>query len=160
MNSNELYWLAGILEGEGSFLMSRTSPTIQIAMTDMDVVERAAILMRSSTPRPMLGKRGPGLLQWRTRCFGDTALELMRLLLPHMGMRRTEQILNVIKLSGARSGYARGDRNYNSKLRAEHIPLIRYLSTKGLGYKRLAKMCGVNPKTIRDAVLGNTWKHI
>jgi hypothetical protein len=51
----ELYWLAGLLEGEGSFVKGPPSrpncPIVQLAMTDGDVVERAARLLgRGVTP--------------------------------------------------------------------------------------------------------------
>ena len=50
-----LFWLAGILEGEGSFLArppsSPNSPAIRLPMTDVDVVERvAAIFERAVVP--------------------------------------------------------------------------------------------------------------
>ena len=36
----EIAWVAGILEGEGTFCMNNNSPRLAIAMTDLDVVEK------------------------------------------------------------------------------------------------------------------------
>ena len=50
MKETDLTWLAGLLEGEGSFLKAPPSdpncPRISLEMTDKDVVERAALLMQ------------------------------------------------------------------------------------------------------------------
>ena len=51
------YWLAGILEGEGTFMSGPpsqpNSPIVRTCMTDRDVVARAALLLeRAVTPVP------------------------------------------------------------------------------------------------------------
>ena len=55
MELHPLYWLAGILEGEGTFMRgtpsSPNSPIARICMTDRDTVTRAALLLdRAVTP--------------------------------------------------------------------------------------------------------------
>ena len=48
MIARDLYWLAGLLEGEGSFMRGPPSrpnmPAIAIQMTDEDVIQRVAQL--------------------------------------------------------------------------------------------------------------------
>ena len=50
-----LYWLAGILEGEGSFMKgvpsNPNSPRIAIQMTDKDVLEKVAAIFKVSVCR-------------------------------------------------------------------------------------------------------------
>ncbi len=50
MDTNELYWLAGLLEGEGSFLNAPPSapnkPRISIQMTDLEVIQKVARLLQ------------------------------------------------------------------------------------------------------------------
>ncbi|MDE3194494.1 MAG: LAGLIDADG family homing endonuclease [Chloroflexota bacterium] len=91
----ERYWLAGLLEGEGSFLKgppsSPCSPIVQVAMTDEDVVVRAARLFARAVtcwdpPDPDLKR------VYITRIKGSAARALMAGLLPVMGARRREQI--------------------------------------------------------------------
>src|SRR5438552_15840203 len=52
MEPSDLRWLAGLLEGEGTFLRPVPSapraPLIRLAMTDHDVVRRAAGLLERS----------------------------------------------------------------------------------------------------------------
>ena len=54
----DIAWLAELLEGEGSFVMSERSIAIVVKMTDRDVVERAAALLggRSTVYRHTKGR--------------------------------------------------------------------------------------------------------
>lgn len=46
MNHDDTIWLAGLLEGEGTFDLHRGKyPRVRVGMTDRDVVGRAATLM-------------------------------------------------------------------------------------------------------------------
>lgn len=49
MTSEETAWVAGILEGEGSFRARYSGPCISVRMTDRDVVERLHELISGST---------------------------------------------------------------------------------------------------------------
>ena len=97
ISETEKYWLAGILEGEGSFF-ARTRkrnpkysgpwvqkcPSIQICMNDKDIIAAVASLMGTSFwPR---GK------MYMTAVTGPRAITLMTLLEPIMGIRRQKQI--------------------------------------------------------------------
>lgn len=48
MENNDLHWLAGLLEGEGSFMKPSPSspncPIISLQMTDEDIVKRVSLL--------------------------------------------------------------------------------------------------------------------
>lgn len=102
MNRDDLIWLAGWLEGEGTFYYIHSSVNsaalkIQAFSTDRDVIEKVARLLgdRHITTIPPRECRGT---QWksnggnRTELGGEPAAALMRALLPFMGLRRTEQI--------------------------------------------------------------------
>ncbi len=91
-----LYWLAGLLEGEGSFLKGPPSsprcPIVHLPMTDQDVVERAARLFgRSVTPWDRRSTP-PRRRVFFTRVKGAPAAMVMRRLHPLMGSRRQAQI--------------------------------------------------------------------
>lgn len=93
MNEKELYWLAGLLEGEGCF--SRTKKTgkifIALEMTDEDIVNKVAkifgVKYYSITPR----KEGYKI-SYKCRVVGRNAIKLMTLLQPLMGVRRMQKI--------------------------------------------------------------------
>jgi len=94
MTPQELGWLAGWLEGEGTFYYtkSKSSPTviIQVFSVDLDVIEKAAALMRGKIY--FIKARGPSQSGYRIHLESLPAVELMQNLLPFMGKRRTAQI--------------------------------------------------------------------
>lgn len=67
MSEKELYWLAGLLEGEGSFSPGPTSAPnsarISLTITDADVVARVAALWGVGETR----YRGLGGPSWRCK---------------------------------------------------------------------------------------------
>jgi hypothetical protein len=97
-----LHWLAGLLEGEGSFcagIPSRPySPIIIIKMTDEDTISKVASIFRVkyylSTPTRYEEKG------WKpafaVRITGKHAVDWMTLLRPLMGKRRQAQIAKAI----------------------------------------------------------------
>ena len=94
-----LAWLAGLLEGEGSFLSARfdghSYPQVQMTMCDRYVLERAMDLMPSSHIYVVTDKRNVerGWSQaWLVRVNGAPAARVMRAVLQWMGSRRTEAI--------------------------------------------------------------------
>lgn len=109
----DLYWLAGLLEGEGSFnLHTQKYPRISIQMIDKDIIERAANLFQTKC----LGPYGPYTTQkLPTYCasvIGDPAGQLMEQLLPLMGLRRKEQITLAL------------NHWYNNPIKTENTPII------------------------------------
>src|SRR2546425_1449396 len=97
LTNNEAHWLAGLLEGEGSFLSGPPSqpnlPIIALEMCDLDVVERATRLMEIRYIHH--GRRGEAMgwkPAYRIALKGSRAVLLMRSLWPLMGERRRAQI--------------------------------------------------------------------
>lgn len=87
-------WLAGLLEGEGSFTTSGSTVTVELLMTDLDVVNRAAELMGTSVHVPKLQ---PNRKQtYRARLYGARAKTLARELYPLMGIRRQARITELL----------------------------------------------------------------
>lgn len=105
MRDTDLAWLAGLLEGEGCFFFGkkvsrrvgvRLPPVvkIQLKMTDLDVVCRAAALMGARDPITYSKPTVAGKPIYECFVSGVAAKDIMFLLLPHMGERRTEKILS------------------------------------------------------------------
>lgn len=106
-SSAEVAWLAGILEGEGSFLYSRSRtggkdyfyPKIVVGMTDRDVIARVAALFGTSVYAiPVRPDRKPA---FRAQINGTKAATWMVLLRPWMGQRRMAKIDEILALYGA-----------------------------------------------------------
>lgn len=90
-----MYWLAGLLEGEGTFLAGPPSqprvPRVRVEMTDADTVDHVAKLFRRTVQRH--SQRDPGHKpSFSTTLKGATAVQLMRLVYPVLGARRRAQV--------------------------------------------------------------------
>ena len=79
-SARDIAWLAGLLDGEGSFsvIANGSAPGIKLGMKDKDIVERAALLMSNGkymVSEVMNNKqlfyitRIWGRLAWRGRCM-------------------------------------------------------------------------------------------
>ena len=99
LTTKRLYWLAGILEGEGSFALvkstngrgSNRTPQVALQMTDQDVVQQAAVLFQTKTQAyKRLQKHWKTM--YATRVYGSVAAGWMMTLYPYMGCRRKAQI--------------------------------------------------------------------
>lgn len=103
ISQQDLHWLAGLLEGEGSFLSgppsAPRSPSVQLSMVDRDIVERAGALVGSAVT--VVPSRRDG---WRTaycvRVRGARGVLWMQRLRPLMGTRRRAQIDRAIASHG------------------------------------------------------------
>lgn len=95
IDREDLLWLAGLLEGEGSFDLHRGRyPRIRLGMTDRDVVGRAATVMGTkvrTTLRP-----APWTATFHTEVSGERAAEILWDLLPLMGARRSSRIATIL----------------------------------------------------------------
>lgn len=98
MEPIEAAWLAGLLEGEGSFGWAPTKngklPLIQLMMTDWDVVRKAATLMGIVTVGAK--SRPPRKDIYRARVQGAKAIDIMLEIRPLMGNRRGARIDEIV----------------------------------------------------------------
>lgn len=95
----DLAWLAGLFEGEGCIgLCHQGRPTLQIGMTDQDVVRRAHTVAGVGKVREkaLLHRSGKRFWVWSVgRC--DEAASLLELLLPMLGQRRSKRAREVLE---------------------------------------------------------------
>ena len=91
-------WLAGYLEGEGSFCCITSNGylylQISVSSNDQDIAEKAAKILEARCHGPY--QRGPGALgtspYWQVSLTGARAADVMNILIPFMGKRRLGQI--------------------------------------------------------------------
>lgn len=95
----DLLWLAGLLEGEGSFMpgppSKPNSPRVQVQMADRDVIERAAATL-GTTQLCTYQAHEDWKAIYSTCVRGKRAIAIMQQLYPLMGMRRRAQIERAI----------------------------------------------------------------
>ncbi len=105
LSETEIAWLAGFLEGEGSFSLEHHKsngsyyydyPAIAVQSTDYDVLERAAKLM--DAPGIWNAKKANVNCKpcWQIRVRNDKAITIMNQILPYMGARRAGKIREVL----------------------------------------------------------------
>lgn len=93
--SCEIFWLIGILEGEGTFAGGDRTPLVRVAMTDKDTVQRAADLMGCEVSIRK-GQKPQYKDVFGATITGLAAADLMMKIYPHMSMRRQEKIQSII----------------------------------------------------------------
>lgn len=110
LHVTDAQWLAGILEGEGSFCLSGKMPRLVLQMTDRDVVDRAANLLGSNVwkHKPQPGHK----VAWACGRAGLTAIEWMRVLRPFLGSRRQGQIVATVQGWLEQRSYRAQDREW------------------------------------------------
>ncbi len=161
MTQNEIYWLAGLLEGEGSFVIEpkkiSNKITVGLCMTDKDVVERVTKIFGhdgcSTFRRDALHKTA-----YTTSLHGSKAVELMKQLRPLMSQRRQGQI--DVAVAAYKGDKTRGANHPNAKLNEEKVSAIRQDIAHGVSLKALAKRYGVDIGLIWQIKAGRIWQHV
>lgn len=151
MSDKELYWLAGLLEGEGSFLPGPPSAPntvgIALTMTDEDVVARVAALW-GVTYHEVRRNRST-MMGWKAIFYvhlrGKRAAELMQRLRPLMGLRRQRQIERAL---------ASYNPHLRRKLYREQIAEIKTQLAQGRKHGEIASQYGVDRSTISHIKAG------
>jgi len=98
---NNLAYFAGVIEGEGCFfnmtnLQGRKYPTIQVEMTDGDVIHK--LIDFFDGPKIYSRKRSKDRLRtYRFRVIGERALKIMFDIYNYMSARRKDKIDQVMR---------------------------------------------------------------
>jgi hypothetical protein len=134
LQEKDLYWLAGILEGEGYFYSQTDKYPLGIAveMTDLDIIERICKLLKTKYCCPK--KREEHHKQsYKVVLRGKKAIAVMILLLPMMGERRSEKIRECIQF------HLEKEVGRNNR-----IEEIKKLRNEGVHPKDIAKIYGIS----------------
>lgn len=139
------------MEGEGSFLTKSDSPgvKIQVCMTDLDILERLQKLFGGkiySIRRDRESYPSHWKDAWTWTVSGDTAKGVMVLVLPYMGLRRTEKILSVLK---EREEYEESVKNRMSR----NDEAAKFYIETDYSLKSTAERFGISRETVRRHVL-------
>jgi hypothetical protein len=152
--THEVHWLAGLLEGEGSFMAGPPSnprmPIISIHMTDGDVMARVGRIFARTVHvvRPRNPRRRT---TYRVRVQGGNAVRWMTLLRPLMGGRRQAQIDRALACYDPRPSALLTDETARAALGA---------LVAGESVKVVAERFGVSIWCIYDLRLGRTFEHL
>lgn len=91
--SPQEYWLAGLLEGEGAFMVTKQGqqPRLVVSMTDEDVIARVAEMWGTAVV-PLKPQKAHHKPAFKASIYGRRALEWMLRLRPLLGERRRARI--------------------------------------------------------------------
>lgn len=153
LSENDKFWLAGFLEGEGSFLKGAPSnprlPMVSIVTTDEDVIDRVGIILGCN-----YWKIYPRKSHWKVtyviRPKGGKAVELMQTLKPLMGKRRQEQIQRALDSYKPKPRF--------SKIIAKQAYEIRQRFRNGEKAINLAKEFGITKWSVYAIHQERSWK--
>lgn len=133
MKEQDLYWLAGLLEGEGYFTYSK-SATISLQMTDRDIVERVSNLFGGKSIIETKARAKQNKDSYHCRIHGQAAVDLMEQLLPLMGNRRQDKIREVLARHANRTNTWSNKR----KLTDDQIRLVKEMHRDGINVGTIA----------------------
>jgi hypothetical protein len=154
ITDQDLAWLAGLIEGEGTFLAGPPSaprtPAVQLSMVDRDVVERAGSLLEAGV-QVIRSRRQNWRTAYSVRVRGMRAVLWMKRLRPLMGARRQAQI------DRALASYAPDPRRVMNEERA--AAALRALGA-GESVKTVAERFGTSIWSIYDLRRGRTYAHL
>lgn len=102
IESRDIHWLAGLLEGEGTFYRYKwkgrktyVSPRISVCSTDKDIIDRVSSIMDTRTYGPY--KYGDNKKPWwKTETTKSTGVGWMMTLYSLMGERRKAKIAEIL----------------------------------------------------------------
>lgn len=98
----EFHWLIGLLEGEGcfgtrKFPNGQILPYISLRMTDKDIVIKAGKLLGGMQQDVRVSQWNPKYKPvYRWGVSGKHAVKVMLEILPYMGSRRSDKIMEVL----------------------------------------------------------------
>jgi hypothetical protein len=94
----EVIWLAGLWEGEGSFIIHNRVPIMSLGMTDEDTVRRAYQIMRISRKLQVRLKPSGLKTLYSLQVNASQALGWMMILYPFMHQRRRQKIREILDI--------------------------------------------------------------
>lgn len=111
LQETDVAWLAGLLEGEGSFTLQqplnalgekRVRIAISLQMTDRDVLEKVASLVQDGKVLTAKRQAGHHKETWRWQISSlEIVSQLMTRVLPYMSERRSKQIITCLTAAKA-----------------------------------------------------------
>ena len=144
MRASDRHWLAGLLEGEGSFVAGPPSrpnaPQIALQMCDEDVVERVSALL-GTRYYECRARKLHHKVSWGVHLRGERAVHLMLKLRPLLGQRRREQIDRAI------ASHAPDPRHWSKRKRPTTKQML-VLRKKKWSYRRIAKQLGCSHQLV------------
>lgn len=139
-------WAAGLIEGEGCFIIDRKNIAIVVAMTDKDIIDRLHSALGGYTYECTLPDIPNRKRIWRWKVHGRMAYSIIKQILPYLKERRTgraNQLLATFENSPTREV----ERTTQYRIRVISDGL-----NKGLKYREIAEQLGVDVSAVTHMI--------
>ena len=105
MNNDVIWaWLAGLFEGEGTVVSRKNGLCLRIGMTDEDVVKRCLEVTEMGSVVGPYERRGNKPMWYWSVGKREDAIVIVDHILPHLGLRRSERIKQLVGALGPKTG--------------------------------------------------------
>lgn len=143
MTTNNIAWCAGVLEGEGSFLLNnKNNLVISCQMTDLDVLERLQDYLGAGKIYSCAAKQSHWKPSWVLKIQGKQARQIMTDLLPWMLQRRREKIEFCIRQHDLKNEAIVASKD-------KYFDAAKEYMNSNLSLRQVAEKHGVSVKAIR-----------
>jgi hypothetical protein len=154
--SKEEMWVAGFLEGEGSFMRRQGSVYISAASTDLDSLELLAKFVGGRVNGPYRHANPKHKEYWQWHLRGPKARSLMVAIKGVLSTRRAAQVNKAIEEADS----FKPKRRKNKKILETTALAIKKALAEGHEDKKIAKSLGVSIHAVRNIKYGNSFKQL
>ena len=153
IEEKEFYWLVGLLEGEatfGSFIPpSKVNcyPYISVEMTDEDIIQKISKIFGNKYQKCKRKTKPKWKPTFVVKVRGFPAYSWMKLLYPHMGDRRKEQIEKIIEKYNPDTFKItwKNKRKLTDEIMEDSLKKLR----KGESLRSVARAIGIHQESLR-----------
>jgi len=145
--NNTIEWLAGLIEGEGSFIIKKTGVSITCQMTDEDVIKNIKSVFGGAV---YFNKKRKEHWKdsWKWQINGEDAYNLAEQLKPHMFGRRTHQVNKLLYQ------YENSPKKLQQHRTSRTILKVKELRESGLLHREIAEKLGVHRTFVSHILRG------
>jgi len=155
MLKQDKYWVAGWLEGEGSFLKGPPSkpnlPMVTGCSIDEDVIKKVVEMIGGLSYRKQKSRKAKWNDVYSFQLKGKRAVDLMQMLLPLMSERRKGQIERALSCYAPK--YYKLDEEVVRRIKLE-------LAKKSSTQSKIAEKFGICREMVTKINTGKVWEHV
>ena len=142
----DIAWAAGLLEGEGSFLLQTGTSylKVQVHMTDLDVLESLQRIF-GGTIHSVAKRKEHWKDAWAWNLSGDVAKRCMEEVYPYMHGRRS---LKIKECLSARKAFESARDTKRQKISSKGLKIAQEYQAGGATMRKLAKKYGISRQTV------------
>jgi hypothetical protein len=152
MAKHELWWVAGLLEGEGCFGTQKSGyVTIQVQTADREVIEKLVEftgLGHVSGPFKTRAAHHAPMYGWHPS--GANAVALIELVYPLLSSRRQARIDETLVLWSGWLQRQTEKRQVQEQIRDRRVKDLKAMRKRGMSFREISEATGIPRSTVAD----------